>query len=136
MANQGAARFYKRLVGIKCGRFKVPEGTEFEYVERLSKWKLSQEEWSAALDLIADDKDLGEGLPQLVQIYPYLKRAEIKTGPTQGLIWQTFDLGGIHYARKIQDPINPPAIPEGATNSRTHLPPEMRYHGDVQENTR
>ena len=128
MANQGAARFYKRLCGIKSPNRKPPESTAIEYIERLSKWHLTQAEWDAALTLIEQDAALREGLPQLAEIYTFLKRAEIKAGPTDGVIWQTFDRDGLHYARKIPDAMNPSQLPDGATNSRTHLPPQLEWN--------
>jgi hypothetical protein len=133
MANQGAARFYKRLVGVKCARFKPPEGSEFEYVERLSKWRLTQDEWNGALDLIAADAELGEGLPQLAVIYNFLKHAEVKAAPSAEIIWQTFDLDGLRYARKITDPSLPPPLPHGAANGRICLPSHLEWHGQIDK---
>jgi hypothetical protein len=131
MANIGAARFYKRLVGLKCNRWKPSEDTEREYVDRLSKWRLSQDEWAAALDLIAEDLMLGEGLPQLTEIYAYLKRSQVKRGPERGITWQTFDYGGIRYARKVSDPAHPPELPAGASNARLHIPEQQQYRAEL-----
>ena len=93
MSNPHAAKFLKELFACFT-QYKVNELTQKVYLEKLSRWKLSPREWDGALDRIVADVKLREGaLPQLSEIYPYLKGQSAATAGENDYGFMSFDLG-------------------------------------------
>jgi hypothetical protein len=98
MPNVAAVKFVKQLVAV-YSRFKIDDTTKEIYTQKLSKWKLTQQEWDSALDLLVEShKD--ENLPALGTIYEFLKFAVSKRQEADyGFMY--FDLNKYSYAVRL-----------------------------------
>lgn len=156
MANQAAIRFVKNLIAAFC-QFKTTAETRDIYIEKLSKWYLSEDQWAKALSKIISESPNGNLLPQLGQIYPYLtaEHTEIqKIGENLG--WMTFKLHDKPIAVRIinkdgewlnapisiknikgqkiilqKHPFQEPKLPDGALFIRTW--PDKQAYRDEEE---
>lgn len=81
MANAAAIKFVKLLTAA-FNRYPISAETKELYSEKLSRWKLTKEQWDKALDrLIEFHQD--ESLPGLNEIYGHLKSASYES-PASG----------------------------------------------------
>lgn len=93
------------------------------YVQKLGRWRLTADQWSAAASQIISNES---AFPALSEIFPYLRAAcAAKKLATFEPIWQCFEYQGKPYARKITDPSNPPPLPAGAAKETIVMPPEV-----------
>lgn len=100
MANASAVRFVKQLCAV-YSRFRVEDATKEIYTQKLSNWRLTQQEWDAALDkLIAGHQD--ESLPQLSEIYRYLKNEVSSSTVGKDLGFLYFTSEGYRYAVRVK----------------------------------
>jgi hypothetical protein len=101
MSNQAAVKFVKQLVAAFC-RYKVEEDTKKIYAEKISFFKLTQEQWDAALGHLMDTRQ-EEGLPLPSVIIEELQRQQtISTKNKTNLGWLTFRLKGHLHAVRIK----------------------------------
>ena len=101
MANQAAIRFVKQLFAA-FSRFPVTNETRELYANKLSNWRLTQNEWDDALDKIIDShKD--ENIPALSEIYGNLKNVTARRQSNSAGGLATFDLNGHAYGLRVQN---------------------------------
>jgi hypothetical protein len=95
-------RFVDNLIAA-FGRWKVTPDTIALYNEKLSKWHLTDDQWSRALSRIIADRPDNE-LPTLAVIYEYLKQAQaadVRRG--EGMASMTFqDASGRPMAVRVK----------------------------------
>ena len=99
MANSGAREFAKKVFAA-FNRYPITAETKELYTEKLSRWKMTKEQWDKALDrLIEIHTD--ESLPGLSEIYGHLKSASYEN-PASGrrMASAVFTLNG--YDRLIR----------------------------------
>lgn len=93
-------RFLKGLIA-NYGRWRVTDETFDLYLEKLSGYRLSDDQWARALSrIVADHTD--DNLPTLGVIYDYLDKAKqaAKTGEWIG--WMTFRYKAKPHAVKVR----------------------------------
>ena len=107
----------------------TPETAQL-YYQKLSKWNLTDDQWARALSvLVADCSDF----PKLNQIYPVLAAFNPRRAvETKNAIFQTFELGGLRVARKIDNPAYPPMLPSGATDEHIVIPDDLVAPGTYE----
>lgn len=91
MTNQAAIKFVKQLTAA-FSTYPISEETKRIYIEKLVKWRMTQEQWDRALDdLIENTHD--ENLPQLKTIYAALKK-------TQHMNYHNRQFGNLYFMDK------------------------------------
>jgi hypothetical protein len=93
MTNQAANKFVKQLIAA-FSRFPTSKETVQLYCDKLGKWRLTQDEWDKAFDLIIESQN-NDNLPSLATIYEYLKHAQVAHSETT-----SDDLGWIYSNHK------------------------------------
>lgn len=141
MANQSAERFIKQVVAASCRKFKPDPYTVEMYKQKLSKWYLTDDEWSRAMSKFIADY-LEEGLPPLPMLYGILRDCRLDRTPS-GCAMIAFSMNGLRYVMaepdpnckpdvrnklrpKRIDPSFPPTVPEGAEDVHLIIPPELQ----------
>jgi hypothetical protein len=71
MANQLAVSFCRKVFGA-FNRFKIEDETKEIYTEKISRWRLNQNEWDIALDKLIEQHEDGK-LPTISEITSILK---------------------------------------------------------------
>lgn len=130
MANNAAVRFVRQLIAA-FSRFQISKETIELYTQKLSNWRLTQTEWDAALDkLIAGHQD--ESLPQLSEIYRYLKNEVSSSTVGKDLGFLYFTSEGYRYAVRVKYQngkwVNAPC---SLTDSHGKVVVLQKYPGDV-----
>lgn len=100
------------------------------YIEKLSKWHLSPDQWSSAVSKIIGEE---ETFPKLASIFPYLKSQLAPRDRGLGIetYFQMFTFNGRRYARRV-NPMNQPPLPEGG--SELHfVAPADKESGEVRQ---
>ena len=100
MANQGAGKFYKRLKA-SCCQWKVEPETDTEYLQQLSKWRMTDSQWEHALDDLVAHAEDGH-LPPLPLIYTALKASQVSSVDRVNGGWCTFSLDGRRNVIRIK----------------------------------
>jgi hypothetical protein len=119
--NKSAIRFVKGLAAA-FGKWRVSDETVEMYTEKLSNWRLTDDQWSRASSrIIAESTDL----PSLSDIYRYLRAAQESAGQTgKGPYFLSFTLQKLQWAQRISHPMDRPGLPEGAENVHLVVPME------------
>lgn len=106
MANESAVKFVKKLVAV-FSKYPTAKETIQVYTEQLSKWHLTEAQWSDALSQIAEADRMDEkgnpdfSLPSLNEIYKYLRKQNKPKDNTDNLGWLHFELNNHKYAVRI-----------------------------------
>jgi hypothetical protein len=100
MANQAANRFVKQLIAA-FSRYPTSKETAELYAGKLSIWRLTQNEWDDALDKIIKEHQ-EENLPQLAEIYRFLRNQTAAAHSARDLGWLHFESGGLSYGVRVK----------------------------------
>lgn len=123
MANKAAIKFMSQLEAAFC-TYELSEERRSFYVEKLSKWKLTQSQWDASLDYITENYK-EDDLPKLGYIYPVLKSQQAHAAAQYDMGWLYYYLNGYSYAvrlvRKDNVWVNAPMVSYDAHGNKTEL---------------
>jgi hypothetical protein len=101
MANPAAVRFVKQLCAA-FSRYPITAETRELYANKLSGWRLTQNEWDTAADRIIEVQT-DDNLPSLSIIYGYLKNAKASQRDDTNGGLATFDLNGMAYGLRVRN---------------------------------
>jgi hypothetical protein len=103
MATNNAAKQFAKKLFAAFSRYPISADTKELYTDKLCKWKMTQPQWDASLDLLIE-KHEDENLPGLAEVYKYLKQAEYSTtSKGDDRAWLTFDLEGYSRAMRCRN---------------------------------
>lgn len=100
MTNIAAAKFLKQIIAAFC-RYPPTADTKQVYLQKLSRWKLTQQQWDDALEILTNNSNIDD-LPLLAEIYPVLKAQTDERKPGSNLASVHFDMpDGYHYVERV-----------------------------------
>lgn len=98
--NLSATRFVKNLASA-FGKWKTTQDTIDLYIEKLSKWHLTDEQWSKALSRIVADR-IDSDFPTIGLVCEYLKAQRSVPPENSDLGWMTWRLAGKSYSMRVK----------------------------------
>lgn len=122
------AQSFMKALEAQWPREPIPEESARVYRVALSAYTSTQ--LQKVYERIIQTEQYTPKLSRILDVARELGYMREERRELRAVHFQTFDLDGVHYARPIRDPANPPGPPHGATNVRVHVDSQQRYQDD------